>query len=277
MAIRPWLAVVYHGYGGKARVYRQRDISLKGDPREHVMVVKAYCDESGKLADHKFVVFAACVAGDSNWDVISQRWNEIILSRGISCVSMKDAMTFHGQFSGWAGREQERDDLIYGLLDMAMPLVGSIATAPMSTDEFKSLTPVQQKMLRNPQYCGFEACMRLILSDLRPGLDFHVVCDSSEEYSPTMLKLYIQLRARDEAFKRRCIAITFAEDYMFPPIQLADMVAYCERQRRMKAVDEQPAIVRRIMDRLEQTRQKTIYQGYAIDGPGLGHGILTKE
>lgn len=242
------------------------------------MVVKAYCDESGKLADHKFVVFAACVAQDPNWDVITQRWNDVIFPLGISSISMKDAMTFHGQFSGWANRGHERDELLYGLLDMAMPLAGSIVTAPMSTEEFKALPGEQRQLLRNPQYCGFEAGMRLIVSQMRSEHDFHVICDSSEEYSPSMLRLYIHLRSRNEDFKRRCIAITFAEDYRFPPVQLADMVAFCERHRRIRSVEERYPVVRRIMERLEATRQgPTIYQGYAVGGLGLGHGILTKE
>lgn len=241
------------------------------------MVLRAYFDESGKLADHQFVVFGGCIAPEPNWEVITTRWNEHIFPRGLSCISMKDAMNFRGQFAGWTNRMDERDEMLYELLDMSFPLIDAFVTSPMSTAEFNALSPENRRLVRNPQYCGFEGCMRLIVSGMKPEDDLHVICDSSEEYSPQMLKLYIQLRTKNEEFKKRCAAITFAEDHMFPPLQLADMVAYCARQRLALAEDVQYPIVKRVMDRLESTKLKTKFQGYAVGGLGLGHGILETE
>jgi len=187
---------------------------------------------------------------------------------------MKEVIHYQGQFYSWKTREAERDQLILRLIEMSFPLVALFVTAPCDTEGFKRLPVDQRKKLVDPQYCGFEGCMKIVIGGLSAEHDLHVVCDSTEEYSEKMLGLYLRMRRKDAQFKKRCIAITFAEDNMFPPLQLADIVAYCERHQRTTKPDEQHPLVRQIMKRIKADGSKTKELTYAADGPGLGSGVM---
>ena len=120
-------------------------------------VALAVFDESGKLADTKVVVFAGSVATADRWNVMCQDWNAKLTKLGIKYLTMKDAMHLHGEFRG---RDvKERDILLTSLADALHSSVGFHVATPMSSSEFFSLPTAARKMLKNPQYCGFQACM----------------------------------------------------------------------------------------------------------------------
>jgi hypothetical protein len=116
--------------------------------------------------------------------------------------------------------------------------------------------------------------MKGVLNALPKNAELHVICDSAEEYSGQILELYLRMRVRVKEFKRQCVAITFAEDHMFPPLQLADIVAYCCRQREQLDEDQRPGVVNYILDKMESSGTATAYLTYTANAAGLGDGIL---
>jgi hypothetical protein len=238
-----------------------------------MVTVNACFDESGKLADTAHVAFAGCVATESDWRGISRRWNEILGTKGLKSTSMKDAIHFHKSFEGWQDRVQERDDLLVSLAKMLQRDVGFHGACPINCAQFKALPDKHKKKLKNPQYCGFEATVTLALDWLRPDMKLHVFCDSSDEYAKECIGLYNLLRNNNRVAKEKCIAITFAEDEHFPPLQAADMLAYCVRADASRDVVAPDPIVDRLL-RIFTGDGNGIY-GFAYDsaGAGLGHGI----
>jgi Protein of unknown function (DUF3800) len=238
-------------------------------PSSNIIMLSVFFDESGKLADTDYVVFAGAVGFDEQWSVMAQKWAITIAQRGLTHISMKEAIRLEGPFAKWAGREVERDDLLVSLINIATPIIGFYVVASVSSLAFRSLPVEQSRKLKNPQYCGFEACLKQTLTKSKGPINSW--CDSSEEYAVECLKLYAQLRRKDAEFKQRCVSIRFAEDQVFPPLQLADVVAYCARQ---KVSGNTPLpVVQRILDIIDNQAQ-TNNMTYLRDGAGLGSGIL---
>lgn len=245
--------------------------------RPQMVVVKASFDESGKLADTEIVVFGGCVARAGAWEEISARWSDLLSAKGIAYLTMKDAMSFRGEFVGWQGRVQERNELLMSLARAIQPLLMFQVAAVIRSDSLKSLPRKKQAKLRDAQYCGFEACVKDVLARMEdPDLRLHVYCDSSEQYATECLRLYLKLRREHPEFRDRCIAVTFAEDQHFPPLQAADMFAYCERHNANRATVKPDAIIDRILGVFGRRGKRWRGLAYDLEGPGLGSGILVE-
>jgi len=205
-------------------------------------VVAAF-DESGKLADTEYVVFAGSVATYEEWDVVSGKWMDILGKAGIDYVSMKEAMHAHGQFSDWKNRTDERDALLISLAEMFHSLIKYHVATPMENAHFKRLPPQVRKLLKNPQYCGFESCIRQVAASLPDNYVAQLMCDCSEEYAVECLKMYLRLRRSSDEFKSRCVAMVFCEDENSPPLQAADMLAYCLRADYSRSTSTPPKVI----------------------------------
>jgi hypothetical protein len=69
-------------------------------------------DESGKFNDSDVVAFSGCASTQSGIDKFAEDWGKNLREKGISHLSMKDALRFEGPFAGWEHRTAERDDIL---------------------------------------------------------------------------------------------------------------------------------------------------------------------
>ena len=102
--MKPWEAILESGKWFSEIVARRRSAEM--------VIVKACFDESGKLADDNYVIFAGCAATDNRWSQISENWNQILEENGIRYLTMKEAMNNRGEFKGWRDRTKDRDQLL---------------------------------------------------------------------------------------------------------------------------------------------------------------------
>jgi hypothetical protein len=238
-----------------------------------MVIVKACFDESGTSKDQEHVVFAGCVAGESEWNVISDKWKAALAENDIRYLTMKEAFNFKGEFKGWRNRVAERDRLLVHLAATAHPLIAFYLSAPMVSRDFWSLPDKERAKLRDPQYCGFEGCVRYTLDGIKdPRIGVHIYCDSSDAYARQCLELYIKLRRENLDVRERCIAITFAEDEHFPPLQMADMLAYCVRHSQPDSTPE--PVIKTLNEIFEKDGIGISGMTYKSDGPGLGRGRI---
>jgi hypothetical protein len=263
---------------GKATMERWRAILENQRSVARIMapndLVLAAFDESGKLSDTQFVVFGGSVATPASWEVICEKWNETIKPKGIPCLSMKEAMHFHGPFATWAGRHKERDALLLRLAEMAQPLIAFHISTPMASAHFRSLPNAIRRSLKNPQYCGFEGCMRSVINAVKnPNMRVSLCCDSTDEFSVECLKLYLEIRRREPVLKAKCVSIIFAEDEHYPPLQLADMVAYCIRQDYTRQTVQPEPIIDALLAIFRRDGSIPSSFGYDVDAK-LGLGTL---
>jgi len=232
-------------------------------------------DESGKLADSLCVTFGGWMAEFASAQAMSIRWNEVIHRHGIEYIRMTDALRFQGQFDGWKKtRRAERDDLLKELATIAHMHTALFIATPMSCEDFKKLPAEDRQRLKNPQYCGFEGCIKVLTQfAVRLGHSIQLYCDSSEEFSATCLGLYHRMRMTDQSFRDTCTSLTFAEDKHLPPLQLADVYASCVRQNAMRETLRPDPIVGELLSILGKNGEIGGHVHYPA-GSGLGDAIV---
>jgi len=193
----------------------------------------AYLDESGKLHDKEFVSFAGYATGPDHWDDFSREWRFAFNRTGVRSVRMQDAVDFRGQFAGWRDhRHTQRDALLLRLAETIESFELASVFLPISLVEFKDLSENDQKHWKSLSRCGFVGVIKCLLTLFPSTVAFHMIYDLSEDYSAKCVRLFNLLRVRDQDIRRRCWAITFADDERTPPLQAADMLAYCSRAAR---------------------------------------------
>jgi Protein of unknown function (DUF3800) len=241
-----------------------------------VIIATYYLDESGSLNRDAYVVLGGAVANDAEWEVMSNRWNDILRQRGIQYVKMGEAANYAGQFENWKKREPERDSLLLELVEMSWPLVRFYISSPIDTSIFKKLGEKRIKRLKDPWYLGFEATLKQLLDGMNnPEMVLHIICDHSDEFAPRCLGLYQTLRDNNALFKQRCIGITFGDDRFFPPLQLADIYAYCAREDAGRKHKEPRPIVEKLLRVFLQRRSINNAVIYDVED-GLGDAKLEK-
>ena len=145
----------------------------------------------------------------------------------------------------------------------------------MLTKDFRSLPEQRRRSLKDITYAAFETMVKGVAeaaSQIGPRDKFHLIYDLSEEYSVGCLKLFNRLRAMHGNYQSLFASLSFADDTEFPPLQAADMLAHCERQKLTNPDSREP-ILKRILEILGQGKSGTrdlVYRGKA----GLGEGVL---
>lgn len=239
-------------------------------------VFQVYCDESGKLADSACVSFASIVFNQEEALPFCNRWNAILSGENIKYLTMKEAMHFQGEFKGWKDRASDRDGLLEALASLAWDRCAFLVSSPMITDGFRSLPQLQQQRLRDLPYAAFETLIAGIAELAKksgPRDRFHLVYDLSEEYSIECVKLFNRLRRMRGLNRDLFASLSFADDIDFPPLQAADMYAYCERQRAMEK-DESAPIIKRLGEILRKGKNTGDRDLVYRSQKGLGHGVL---
>ena len=59
---------------------------------------------------------------------------------------------------------------------------------------------------------------------------FNLLCDDSEEYSSECLKVYRRFRKLEPGLASKIGSLCFVNDETYPPIQAADLMAFCRRR-----------------------------------------------
>lgn len=186
-------------------------------------------------------------------------------------ISMKDAINCKGNCTKWKDRTADRDTLLRDLAAIIKMLVPVAVGTATSTNEFKAQnSKAKTAFLKNPIYACIEGCIRTALTAI-PKEQVQLCLDNSEEYALECLRIYHKLRKHDPEFKRRCTLIAFGEDEKLPGLQVADMIAYCERSRL--SPNTSPPIVGELLRLLSPTEPKIGSLSYS-GGRSIGEGFF---
>ena len=138
--------------------------------------------------------------------------------------------------------------MLISLAEMFHSLIKYHVATPLESARFRKLPPQARRLLKNPQYCGFESCIRQVAASLPDNYVASLMCDCSEEYAVECLKMYIRLRKNDKQFNSRCVSLTFCEDENSPALQAADMLAYSLRADYSRGVSRPPKVIDDLLD-----------------------------
>lgn len=208
------------------------DIGLL-QPREFILILIGAFDESGKLDDTEHVSFAGFVAKPAKWEEFREEWRRLLRPHKIKYWKTCDAVHMNGGYARFRKREKDLRTLITKLAELICKYAIEAMSGSISTSEFKQLSQDARKKLKDPQYCAFESCVRMLVSsaEVDPGDTFTLVCDDSDEYAEHCLKLYTRLQ-KSTVISKRIVGLCFADDKKYEPLQAADLLAFCERAER---------------------------------------------
>jgi len=240
-------------------------------------------DESGKWTDSNGVfVFAGIVTFPPVLHVLSNKWVDCLNASELSYISMKEAVHFQGPWLKYKAAPRERDRILcemcslFASMDGILRVVSRMSTA--TNKAFVSLTAQQQAMfLGNPYYGSFEAC---VVGALQARVDtvLHITCDISEEYAQKcIVALHKMMKARDDV-KRRCLGISFANDRNHTGLQIADMLAYCERAQALKELGGEfvDPVIGKLLEilRTDDVQELSLIYRTAGSLGGVGHAAI---
>ena len=190
-------------------------------------------DESGKQGSSEHVVFAGFYAVHERWDEFSLEWNLRLKRAGVTYWSTKNAANLDGQYKQFRNRRNDLHDLAISLARIICRFAVGGTAQIVTVEQFKSLDQEARERLKDPWYCAFESGMRSLLEAdaLEPNDLFMLLCDDSEEYSSECLKIYRRLRKQYPALAGKIAGIGFMDDRFHPPVQAADLFAYCHRKK----------------------------------------------
>jgi hypothetical protein len=215
---------------------------------DYRLVLQVFFDESGHC-DQPMIVFGGLVIDQRFVAAAAHKWMRTVEREGLLAISMKDAVSFHGQFADWNGncslseRQSRRDSMLRELVHDARREVEAFISYPTSMEKFLALPDSVRKAAKDPKYLGFSSCMLVALEQCPPGAQMQVCYDNSQECAGEVLRLYQQMRFRVPDFKNRCRSITFGEDEDFALLQLADVYTYCVREAETLGARARPIIM----------------------------------
>ena len=237
----------------------------------------AFFDESGKFADCEVVALAGIVGTSVPLGQFAYSWNTRLQRDGLEHVSMKDALHLNDDFHRWRDSPERRDTLLLDLASIihASPLMRT--GAYVTSAEFKALSQSERKLyMGDPQYCCLETCVLGILAG-RDDFSLNIACDLSEQYSEKCVALFHKLRSRNPVVKSRCFGISFLDDRYNPPLQAADMIAYCSRAERLEDRSGEQPIVTRLIDMFASQDRRLGKLTYRVGSLGLGDSEFELE
>lgn len=211
-------------------------LDLITDPAEEdflAAIIKVYFDESGKLGDSPTTSFCGIVGYGAQWANFDREWLSMLKDAELPYLKMVHAMNWEGPFRDWMKRQKNREDLRDALLvsmaKRACKSIQGIITNPITSADFRKMSSAAQKRFRDPVYMSFESCMRS-LAEIYPGQIIHVCYDCSEQYSVCCLEMYHRMRKDSSEYRNLFRSISFSDEEATPGLQLADIVAYCQRE-----------------------------------------------
>jgi len=195
---------------------------------------------------------------------------------------MKDAMNFREGYQKFRSLPEKRDSILRSLAQVVAEARDTVRLASphemSSRAAFNLLTRSQRNsMLNDPYYAAFESCVLGALDQLPLAL-IHISCDLAEEYSEKVLKAFHKMRMVAPSVKARCLGISFQDDTWSLQLQVADMIAYCERKKLLKQQGESvDPIIEELLEilRIDDVQEREVVYRFKGGVGGIGSGQLT--
>jgi len=210
-------------------------------------------DESGKMGDSDHVIFAGFMASPSSWEALKADWQAVLRPRNIASFHAKEAFTFGGAWTQFRDDIKTRDAVVMELVQVGCKYAEGASWADLSSKDWKAQS--QQIRSQYPKndlfYVAFERGLMSMLTStfVQPNDQFTIICDDSDEYSVECLRSYRNLIKRMPNLRGRVSGICFLDDAMYPPLQFADLLAYClRRQGAPRAKDTE--LWKRVLDQI---------------------------
>jgi hypothetical protein len=199
-------------------------------PKRWILVIRAFFDDSGKESDpsNRVVCIAGYMAaGETPWNILGERWRQVLLTHGISWLHMKDFMADKDEYEAlrwdWPKKRAVLEDFIGAI--RAAGLIGF--GVGLDADEWRKVPKDVTKKQGDAQQFCFARIMRMIVERMKTSVprDFvSVYFDCDRNFTPTRFQRFIGIRDRDP------------EPKVYIPLQAADLLAWESRKDVLRRI-----------------------------------------
>lgn len=194
------------------------------------LVLWAFFDESGKLADSDFICLCGYVAGE-DWDCFSSDWRRVLQRHKLPFMH---TARFYGGKPPYDGLDWDKDrkDAVCGeLSDIVCKNVVAGFGVAVDAKYYKGMKKEDREILgdRQVDVFIFHRLMKKIIEYLQ-AISYEepisINFDWSEDYSLKCLSALAKLQRHRAEVRSLIGSIGFCNDEVYYPLQAADMLAY---------------------------------------------------
>lgn len=210
------------------------------------MMLWAFFDESGKLAESDFMCLCGYVSGEgqpgSSWDKFTEEWRAVLMREGLPYIHTSQLFARRPPYDliGWNG--SKINDVLSSLSRCVSRHVVAGFGVALDAKHYRSLAKERRNLIgdKTPEIFLFHRLLRLVvkaLETLNYPNPISLTFDWSDGFSDGCLKPLTALIKRHEDIRNRISSIGFANDEQYYPLQAADMLCFGTKQK-LQGVEE---------------------------------------
>lgn len=249
----------------------KRALCLSYGSHAHVLLLKAYLDDSGKSNDPDGSI--TCIAGAISplqaWEELEDEWKQVLSKYEVPYLHMKEyAHSIPGSpFEKWKGREDIRRSFLSSLMDiMGKHILGVFGTT-VPNAHFERLSFEQRQRLHDPYFMCFQhtileagvnvfaefntvgESLNIPSSEIPDGEKLEVIFSRQDEFRTGAETFYETIR-NGMTIGPMLGSFTWASYKDVIPLQAADLIAYEVRSFAATLLDSSRSTIRTPMKRL---------------------------
>lgn len=216
-------------------------------------VYQAYFDESGKFRDRRVISFCGLCSPPERVREFEDEWKALLRRFGLRSLSMKRALKRKVKLSEHvpAGSAPERSSVLEHFAQTIRKHFELGIGITVVTKDYEGCESIHRGLkTANPHYFAF--LTGLIASVIHVSVQkenrLSLICDDDQETARNCYELYRESKLKVPDIHDTLVAITFAEDDEFVPLQAADLVSSLYRleaaRRFCREYYEYPALFR---------------------------------
>ena len=205
-------------------------------------IFQCYFDESGKFKDHQVISFCGLCATASKVQEFEEEWKRLLRSCEIASLSMKRALRRTRKLSPCIDVQSaaERTQALKPFAACIRKYFEIGVAIAIDVEAYSQLSALAKKKIGgsdDPFYLAFSCAVMAPSKRTLKEDRISIICDDDQQTALNCYKAYRQVKRKQADLDTKLVALTFANDEAFVPLQAADMFASLvrlEARRRFK-------------------------------------------
>lgn len=224
------------------------------------VLLHANIDESGKFQDKDVICLTGIITSVNNWRVTTGEWKRTLDVHKIAYLHVKELRRWEGIYAekkdqwGDAGREEVLADFAKVVKFSMSEKRGIGLSVSLDAATWRMLTSEEKRRIGKANLAAFEmfvaGMLYLGLHMFPPDFDIGLICDEDEEMAIPTYELLRKAKVANPEAKKRVNSLCFANDKVYLPLQMADLLAnscFREAQRIVSSPESQQGYLYRTM------------------------------
>ena len=193
-------------------------------------IFQTFFDESGKFEDKRVISFCGVGAPLTKVHEFEEEWKGLLRQHGLRSLTMKRALRHKIKFSSTieAKSAKERNAILVPFAQCIRKHFEVAAIVAVDVNAYKQWPTHVKKLYGgsdDPHYFAFLNGVIAAEKYIRDEDRLSLICDDDTKTAMNCYKLYQRIRLIRPDMKKKLVAITFADDYEFVPLQAADLLS----------------------------------------------------